>query len=149
MRTTISIFFFLLCINVCRADDVVLDTYSAQNDSGKAVYYYCVTQARRDSQPAWEPGKQPIPLSIDKAIQVAQAWIKKQPWSENVQDINQITLEHASDPSGCWFYSIDFDCNDTQTSLHPNWVMVLLDGSVVEPTQKRPKNYHSSDFNLN
>lgn len=146
MKLTNTIFILSLFICACEAGDINLDTLTVETDRGKAVYSFNISQARLDSQPSWKPGKQPVPLTIDKALQVAQAWIDKQSWSKRFEDFNKITLENQE---SCWYYSVYFDLHNQHASLHPTSVMILLDGSVVEPKIKHQKNANSSQQTFN
>ena len=134
MKTTFSIFTLLLLINFCRAGDITLDTFTDVDSHGTSEFVFNISEARLDSQPAWTPGEQPVPLGIDKALQIAQAWIQKQSWSKRFESFHQITLEHQN----CWFYYIDLKVRDHHSDESPAAVMVLLDGSVVEPQLKPP-----------
>lgn len=131
-KSIIPVFVFLLCINVCEASNINLNTLTWTTGEGTAVYDFSISEARFDSQPLWEPGKQPVPLGIDKALQIAQGWIGKQSWSKQFEDFNEITLKNQE---RCWYYDIDFKLNEDDT-LKPRSVIVLLDGSVVEPKLK-------------
>lgn len=140
MKLTIPIVALSFFTIVSHAGDVILDTFTFENNNGKVEFVFPISEARLDRQPVWAPGKQPVPLAIDKAIQAAQAWIGKQSWSKQIGDIDQVTLENQNN---CWFYYVDFD--QTGDLTHANLdavfvsrVMVLLDGSVVEPRRKKP-----------
>jgi hypothetical protein len=140
MRSATPIVAVLCFIALSQARGVVLDTLTVENNNGQAVFVFDISEARLDRQPSWVPGKQPVPLTIDQAIQTSRAWIGKQPWSKQFGDINQITLESQDD---CWFYYVYFDSEGDRAhanpgTVFPGQVMILLDGSVVEPRLKQP-----------
>lgn len=146
MKLISTIFTLSLFICVCKAGDINLDTLTVETDRGKAVYDFSISEARLGQQPAWKPEKQPVPLTIDKALQLAHAWIEQQSWSKRFEDFNKVTLENQE---SCWYYSIYFDLHNQHASLHPTFVMILLDGSVVEPKMKHQKNSNSVQQTLN
>jgi hypothetical protein len=134
MKLINTILVLSLFISICEARNINLDTLTSTTGAGTAVYDFSISEARFNSQPAWEPGKQPVPLGIDKAIQIAQAWIEKQSWSKQFEHFDSIKLQKNED---CWYYYIDLDCDDSDhPALHPTGVIILLDGSVVEPKRK-------------
>lgn len=132
-KSIFYIFTLLLWVNICGAGDINLDTFTWSSDQGAAAYDFSISEARFDSQPAWEPGKQPVPLGIDKALQLAGAWIKKQTWSRQFESFDTITLKHQDT---CWYYCVNFNLDDEHAGLQSREVIVLLDGSLVEPRLK-------------
>jgi hypothetical protein len=128
MKLLNTFFLLLLFVSMCEARDINLDTMTVNRSSGIAVYTYDISEARHDRQPEWTPGKQPVPLTIDQAIQIARDWINKQTWHDQFENFDKITLDNQQ---GCWYYEIDY--NKSDDNLTPTFVMVLLDGSIVEP----------------
>jgi hypothetical protein len=87
--------------------------------------------------PIWTIGKSDPPLSLKRASEIASAWAL-QKYPSVVSKIDSITLRsiRCSDDSDRWYYFFDFIMlHDKQrTHVSGNWLIVLMDGSIVEST---------------
>jgi hypothetical protein len=120
--------------DVDKDGNIILTTDIESDERLTNSFVFSISKARFDRQPAWEPGKQPIPLATDKARQIVLGWIQKQPWSRQFKTFEPIMLELAHDRSyGCWFYFVDLTFSHQGTGVNHPGIIVLLDGSVVEP----------------
>jgi hypothetical protein len=104
---------------------------------------YRVSYERLDRTPSWNPEAGPLPLAMDRAVQVARQWLAKQnPTFEGFRPSN-FSLMRVSEGGGAqrWVWIIHFDAK-----LGDRWLgslgfeaYVLMDGTVVEPrTSKDP-----------
>ena len=97
-------------------------------------FVFAISKARFDSQPAWDPAKQPVPLEMDEVRQIARAWIQKQPWAKQFNNSEPLILNLGHDRSyKCWFYLVNLTFGQLPWGPNPPDIVVLLDGSVVEP----------------
>lgn len=96
---------------------------------GPSQYYY-PADLQRSNLPSWNLTNA-IPLSPDAAVKAATAYAAKKHPGINTWDVEQISLDHVD--SNIWKYEIDLI--DRQSgSYNAEYVRVLLDGSIWEPT---------------
>ena len=124
------IIFGLVAVNMTSLGNVTLSTITlkshAPNQKDKQLSYeiskrHCVSLPDYD----WKESKNP--LSIEEAIKIAWRTV------ESKQDyyFGRATLSFVNpDRKMIWFYTVEFD---PATSGFSKSVIVLLDGSVVEP----------------
>jgi hypothetical protein len=105
-----------------------------KHQARRAAYEWRISEARILATPEWKIGSKKIPVSPDRAWQIAQDWFRKQGRGGAG---GFVRMEIRSfDPSGTsktWrgrcFYRIE--CNPMQFDYM--LVVVLMDGSVLEP----------------
>ena len=91
--------------------------------------------------PNWMPGTGPIPLDAHAAAVAATRWINAQPWAKQFDGFDGINLVSHPGPSnsanatiGFWYYKLEFNVKRDKDHRYPHAAVVLLDGTVVEPT---------------
>ena len=91
-----------------------------------------ISESRILATPEWKPGAESIPLSPDKAWQIARGWCLKHGFGES--DLASLWIQPIprTGVDSRFYYSIR--CHN---SAHRNFieVVVLLDGTVLEPRQ--------------
>ena len=103
---------------------------------GVTVVDYAVPIERAAASPRWDSGKGDPPLSQVRAIQIANAELKRRlPATQGLQ-LQSIILNRVSDgPYGnLWYYSLDYRPL-AGSPPKPAWIthiIVLLDGSIVD-----------------
>lgn len=92
------------------------------------------------SQPKWVPSSSlPPPLSIARAVELGEKWLRKQHSDLNKMVVNKIALrtqsQTGSDVRDGWFYQIEFQPIVAGRKLWGGGIVavVLLDGTVVVP----------------
>ena len=83
--------------------------------------------------PRWEPGAKPPPLSLEKAIQTARAWVVSHEKATNhfVAHIEITTLDSGHEEfSHTFFYRFTFGVGPFDWTC----CVVLMDGTVLEPS---------------
>jgi hypothetical protein len=105
-----------------------------KHQARRAAYEWRISEARILATPEWKMGRKKIPVSPDKAWQIAQDWFRKQ-GRGGAGDF--VSMEIRSfDPSGTntnlrgrYFYRIE--CSPMQFDYM--LVVVLMEGTVLEP----------------
>ena len=93
----------------------------------------------------WKPESGPVPTDAHTAALVAKRWISEQPWAKRFQGFTQISLRKNSRVPGVyhfvedhWFYEVDFTVSDNDRVEYPECAVILLDGTLIEPTVVGP-----------
>ena len=107
---------------------------STTDDSGARIG---LVVAREDfaASPSWEPGKGPVPLSLEKAVEIA---VKANQGSRATSPENISLSSHTCNRSPrYWFYIFTFEEPTTDPSVAPksSTIGVLLSGKVVRMTK--------------
>jgi hypothetical protein len=109
-------------------------------DDGRTLVF-TITRERAESLPDWEPDTQPPPLALMKAINLAKAAARKrQPKFDDLKvtsvNLNGINCYPAI--PGKWYYVVHMSpVMDGRTFFGGIWEVVLMDGTVVEPREKK------------
>jgi TonB family protein len=92
-----------------------------------------VTRDRFDRQPAWRPDAGTPPLSLSDAMRTANEWIQKNHARSNPGLLQSASLLKFGGMS--WYYRIEYAMVPVtaDNASERVTVIVLLDGSVVEP----------------
>lgn len=119
---------------------------SDRDGDGKKTFSYVVNSSIFDHQPKWKAGTQPCPLSLERALGIAFKWIGKQKWKDGVY-LRYISLAYVTNTNfQNWYYTFSFDprvfdespsSHGVSRAKHPSSIIVLLDGSIVEPKDVR------------
>jgi hypothetical protein len=123
--------------DICRGDNVIM---SGTKSDGEVVSIV-LNGDRIKQTPAWDLMSADPPLSISKSVVLALDWVKKiYPESGAVQ-IESITIRNygCKDDFDKWYYLISFTKLVDGRRIHEvgNWVVLLMDGSIVAPTITR------------
>jgi TonB family protein len=96
--------------------------------------------------PEWDSAKGPAPLSLQEAIDAGQAWLARHNGGATTWTTMATSLSRfigGTGPSRGWYYRLVFVPRGTAASRGSSGngatqsvVIVLLDGSVIEPTVK-------------
>lgn len=106
-----------------------------ESRSDGKTQYYMVSHEVLAKCPKWDAATEP-PLAISQAVTRAKEWLKGRFPRCTVHEANSITLEQFA-PS-LWFYRIEVGRHGpTNIVCRTVTVIVLMDGSVVEPSEKR------------
>ena len=95
-----------------------------------------ISESRLLATPAWSPDSQSVPLSPDKAWQIARDWSQAHGYSK--PHLLMVMLQPFSAPKtsegahGRFYYHIE--CSSPEHSVFAR-VVVLMDGTVIEPHQ--------------
>jgi hypothetical protein len=99
-----------------------------------------VSEERVSQTAKWSPGTGNPPLVITRAIEIALEWAEQEYSRYDSVEINEISLREygCSTVEGHWVYIFDFRPVIDGNSLlgGANWAAVLMDGSVIGPTEK-------------
>jgi hypothetical protein len=114
-------------------------TLFAQGAMNGPMHNWEITNQRFEAQPKWQPSNATLPLSIPKALELAEAWIKKKNPEVKTFAVSSIALA----PMGCcsnsvqdrWYFRVEFNPVVGGQRLYGGQFIaaVLFDGSVVEP----------------
>jgi hypothetical protein len=142
MRTILSIlFYFGFCLRIALCDSTAGMTEKSQTLRG--IYEWAITEKQILATPEWTDS-QPIPLTIDKALQLAKEWLGKHDYSRF--HLNEIRLlpylapwetppnfPHTiqDDLRKRYYYWIEYSSGTGNGDYI--YVYVLLDGTVIEP----------------
>jgi TonB family protein len=110
--------------------------FLARQDTPDGSYRWEILASRVSSLPQWNPRVDAPPLSLDAAIKIGEEWLKQQTPEIKAFDVSFVSL--ARFPiQDLWYYRLQFDPVVANRRLsagaNPFTVVVLLDGSVVEP----------------
>ena len=109
-------------------------------DDGR-TQVFTITRERAESLPDWEPDTQPPPLALMKAIDVAKAAARKrQPKFDDlkVTSVNLNGINCYPVIPGKWYYVVHMSpVMDGRAFFGGIWEVVLMDGTVVEPREKK------------
>ena len=106
-----------------------------------------IDRARLAALPAWTPNKGTIPFILSRAVTAAQTWLSRHhPDVKGWKEIQAATLRFGADGGGAvppngWFYAVRLEpangepvpASAALAEAGQVWVVVLFDGSVVEP----------------
>lgn len=104
------------------------------------VYFWTITGDRFSAQPEWTPSSGTLPLTINKAVEIAESWIESK--NPELKSYAVSGIEIASQRNlgqERWFYKISFQPviggqrMNMMGNLGQFLAVVLLDGSIVEP----------------
>lgn len=125
------------------AGPMVLVTVTTGQDGTR--YRYEISRERAEALPQWNQRTAPEPpLSISAATKAAESWLTSRIPEVKTFDVSSLFFAKVfssvpTDPcriAGCWYYRIAFDPVVGGRRLNAGGdftVVVLLDGSVVEP----------------
>ena len=118
------------------------DVFLLGEGDSKAVYRWAVTKPKWNAQPAWSPAAAP-PLPMGKALEIGEAWLRKQHPDVKQFAVASITLKPREAAEGAgerWFYRLEFQpVVGGQRLWGGHFVaVVLFDGTVVEPRTEAP-----------
>lgn len=89
--------------------------------------------ARLAATPNWDENDENPPLSARKAVAAARKLMDDlQPYGEDTE-LTSPVLKLRDDSGGHWFWVVYFSANDFRQFLSTFPVVVLMDGTVVEP----------------
>ena len=112
--------------------------FSTTDDSGHESEFR-VLEMKLLSTKKWSPESEVPPLAIRDAIANARKRINPRRPSDLV--VTKIELSVAPDGEDRWFYVIEFYDRTQLMKASPPWmqeIVVLMDGSVVDPVPARP-----------
>jgi hypothetical protein len=109
----------------------------------ETMYQWEISNEKFNAQPSWSPTAGAPPLAINKAVEIADAWIK----SKN-PEIKKFSLSSVaffasenweSQPSQRWYFRIEFHPIVSGQRLYGGQfiAVVLFDGTVVEPRAEK------------
>jgi hypothetical protein len=104
-----------------------------KHQARQAAYEWRISEARILATPEWEMGNKKIPVSPDRAWQIAQDWFRKQ--GRSGADFVRMDIrsfdsgDHTKKWRGKCFYCIKCIPMQFDSML----VVVLMDGTVLEP----------------
>lgn len=91
--------------------------------------------------PTWAPGKGEPPLSVSRAVQIAEKWAKNEYKRYDTVKIESIHLTEFGciRRNGYWYYTIHFSPVIDGNVLHGSghFAAVLLNGTVIGPTKQK------------
>ncbi len=153
-RSILPVIALSICINIANADsprtkryykakdNITLSKYGEKQVSiwGPSLngvkHEYNVPLKALEQCPDWRLAEAP-PLTVKMAIEKALTQGKKQIPRLNQKHITGIQLVHfkrrIKDVKPTWYYRIDLDYKIARRSKHCGYIVVLMDGTVVEP----------------
>ncbi len=136
LATTFVLAAFLVS-TLCHADPEFDDTIDSF--TGTKKFSFLVTKQMLAKTPSWD-GKSDLPFPIGKARERAEAELKKLVENSNTYTLNSISVQYQP-PSNRWLFLMQFvNIQKGQMPTPPFSVVVLFDGTVVDPK--------ISDYNL-
>jgi len=119
------------------ADEVHL--YGQGTPDGR-MFEYTVTKAKFETLPAWVPEKAPPPLAISRALEIAEKTTRVEHPEFTDFMVSTISFQQVGSHSGQnrWFYTINMypKANGEFSYDSQVTVVVLMDGTVVKPTER-------------
>jgi hypothetical protein len=107
------------------------------------MYTWAVPREKFDAQLQWSPSAGSPPLPIGRAVEIADAWIKKQNPDVRQFVVTSVALARAdswgSGAAERWYYKVEFQPIVAGRRLFGGHfiAVVLFDGSVVEPSAEK------------
>ncbi len=109
-------------------------------DADNKSTYWFITQEALTNIPEWKVDG-PLPLPVEKAVAKAMEWIKKRNAKFTEWAVASISLGKIwdSDLKNRWYYSVSVNGTVDVDGIKANSylsVIILMDGTIVEPTDK-------------
>jgi hypothetical protein len=110
---------------------------------GENMYQWAVSADRLSAQPQWTPSSDTLPLPVNKAVEIAEGWIKSK--TPEIKSLSVSSIEIAgpellpSVSQDRWYYKISFlpiiggQRMRAARGMAVFTAVVLFDGTVVEP----------------
>ena len=128
-----SIVLFLLTSVSAFSQDKEWSRFTRYVDGSR--YTFKVTSAELQNLPSWNPETEDVPLSAQKALQVAQTNLAKFLPNPDKWTLDRIQITRMIKDK--WIYEVYFDClSEDCACLDSDWsfmVYVKMDGTIVEP----------------
>ena len=143
MGTSRDVLFLFMCVfNPLNAELVSAQTCgtggivtSAKGDDGKVISV-SIDGSEMWRTPIWVIDRSDPPLSVKRAAQIASAWAARK-YPTKTTEVDSIMLRSlpCTDGSDRWYYFFYFYSVSEKRRTHElgNWLVVLMDGSVIEP----------------
>ena len=135
----LGMLFVLLSPPIGRASERIGIT-EHRDEKGKNTYYSTSPELLSRS-PSWDLTGNP-PLSIEAAVTKAKEWIRTRYPSFIPEEVVNISLGRIYEPEigNRWYYTVSLQARTTTDGVDTEKffsVIVLLDGSVVEPSDSK------------
>jgi hypothetical protein len=139
MKLCLAIFGLAVGCAVAAAAGELVRITEHRDANGKSTYWF-IKQERLSKIPEWKVDG-PLPLPVEKAVAKATEWIKKRNAKFTEWDIVSISLGKIwdSDTKNRWYYSVSVNGTVVVDGIKANSffsVIILMDGTIVEPTGK-------------
>ncbi len=140
MRLCLALISLTLCCAMAVTANERVRITEHLDANGKSTCWY-ITQERLAQIPEWRPDVS-LPLPVEKAVGKATEWIKNRNKKFTEWDIVSISLGKIwdSEIKNKWYYSISVNGTVDVDGIKANSffsVIVLMDGTIVEPTSKK------------
>ena len=140
MKRSLMLFGCIACLAAATLAEGRVRITEHVDADGKSTFWY-ITPERLAKLPAWKTDA-PLPLPIEKAIAQATAWIKLRHAKFTEWEIVTVSLGKIwdSDTKNRWYYSVSVNGTANVDGVRASSffsVIVLMDGSVVEPTEQK------------
>ena len=144
MRTVcIGVLLSTLFVTNLLAQEFLLTKYV---DSNGRKLAFNIEQSKLRNYPEWNADS-PIPLELHKAVEIAKSWANKRHENNFKFQASQILLQRLTEKN-CWYFMVMLTAyTKTNDILVPSneIVVVLLDGSVVEPKIEKEESVGSNN----
>lgn len=136
-------------LNVLGTHKVLGLSLLEHTDIDGVKYVYQVEEEIVEATPAWDGKSNELPLSFGKAVTIATNWVTPKVKNNAVLEVQRLSLSriHARGIKDKWYYHIDIDAKykDTRFSKMSYMVVILLDGTIVEPEIYKKVSQSSSE----
>lgn len=109
----------------------------------ETMFQWEISSEKFNSQPSWSPTAGAPPLAINKAVAIADAWIKKKNPEIKKFSLSSVAFfasqNWEAQPSQRWYFRIEFQPIVSGHRLYGGQfiAVVLFDGTVVEPRAEK------------
>ena len=99
---------------------------------GNTTVGYSIFEGDLAGTPSWNPEEGDPPLALSRALEIARNNLPRFVQEADKLAVGKVNLERFN--ADKWVYHVLFNCGDGAGDCGPSfWILVRMDGSVVEP----------------
>ena len=118
------------------SSEAPVEVFYAQREGGEELVY-AIPQSNLDEAPHWDPEDGPPPLAIREAVQIARQHLRAS-GSATDHVLGAVGLQSVfGEDDAVWYYMLEFYAKVNPPPFYPDYVLVLLDGTVLPPTPRK------------
>jgi hypothetical protein len=133
MKSQLTILLLSVAMNLLSAEEneVFIQSHA---ERGKGFEWY-ISLKNIERLPKWNPlnSSVPLPISPEKAVQIANDWIKTNRNLNFQPEVASIVLRPIHPEKEEWKYCYIYIINFSTGIFHSTDCIVLMDGSILEP----------------
>jgi hypothetical protein len=99
---------------------------------GNSAVDYSIFEADLADTPSWNPEQGEPPVALSQAVQTARSNLTRFVHDSDRLTVGKVDLQRFD--SDKWVYEVLFNCGDADDCGPSFWIIVKMDGTVLEPT---------------